>query len=113
MGRPGLMYVPDLGSDKVRQLRLQEGGELEELEALCFREMSGAWGSGGGPRHIAVHPSLDVCYCLHELGSFISAVAVTEGRLTAVLQQGFKLEFDSLSRRVPCVSALCVRHART
>ena len=86
----GLLYVPDLGSDMVRLLKMHEDGGLEELEGMCFRNLAGAGGSGGGPRHMALHPLLDMCYCLHELGSVISAVAMKGGRLPPVTISGLR-----------------------
>jgi hypothetical protein len=93
-GGRGLVYVPDLGSDKVRQLQLSQGGKLLELEALSFSTVDGAGGAGGGPRHLALHPSLEVCYCLHELASVVSVVARRDARLQSIVQQGASLVYS-------------------
>jgi len=67
-----VVYVPDLGSDMIRKLRLTANGQFEEMEAISFKSFL----PGGGPRHIALHPSQRVAYCLHELKNILSVVCL-------------------------------------
>ena len=77
-----MVYVPDLGADQLRQLRLTEDGAFEELPAFVFETLP-----GGGPRHIAFNPTkADVCYCLHELGNVISVLSLRQSLVVAVEQ---------------------------
>jgi len=78
------VYVPDLGSDKVRQLRVAAGGALEEIPGAPSCEVAVP---GCGPRHLAFHPALPFAYNIHEMGNSVSALShdAGSGRL-AVLQ---------------------------
>lgn len=64
--------VCDLGIDRVVAYRLDpENGQLSKLgETATF--------AGGGPRHLAFHPTLPLVYVIHELGA-----AITVYRLVA------------------------------
>jgi len=70
------LYVPDLGSDKIRQLRVGAGGALEEIPGAPFCE---APVPGCGPRHIAFHPTLPFAYNIHEMGNSVSALSCDAG----------------------------------
>jgi 6-phosphogluconolactonase len=74
------VYVADLGSDLVRQLHLTGEGEFEELQS------SDKPLQGGGPRHIAFHPTLEMCYCLHELANMISVLPMSSESLLDPVQ---------------------------
>ena len=68
-----MVYVPDLGSDKIRQLSVTADGALEELAAAPHCE---AAVPGCGPRHIVFHPTLPIAYNIHEMGNSVSALSV-------------------------------------
>ena len=71
------VLVPDLGSDVVWALRY-DGASATPLvaEAACATDHGGASLLGGGPRHMALHPSLNVAYVGYELTSQVAAYAV-------------------------------------
>lgn len=79
-----VFYVPDLGSDVIRRLRLRTAdGQFEEMESLSFTSLL----PGGGPRHIVLHPSQRVAYCLHELKNMVSVLCLSKSQAPSVLQQ--------------------------
>lgn len=69
------ILVNDLGLDKVLTYRLDAGrGTLTPDDP--------PWGviePGGGPRHLAFHPTRDVVYVLHEIGSALTTFAYDAG----------------------------------
>ena len=72
------VYVPDLGSDKVCWLTLEDG-ELE-YGGVAFRTARGA-----GPRHMAFHPWQPWAFVTNELDSTVVALRVeARGKLKAV-----------------------------
>ncbi|MEL6545936.1 MAG: beta-propeller fold lactonase family protein, partial [Myxococcota bacterium] len=74
-------FVPCRDTFNVFQYRLEANGALTS-NAVASADAP----SGGGPRHIEFHPSLDVVYVNNEMGDSISWYSYdpTEGRLTLV-----------------------------
>jgi 6-phosphogluconolactonase len=69
-----LVYVPDLGADRVAVYELSRAdGTLRPVPdgTLACR-------SGSGPRHLAVHPSDDVGYLLCELDATLSVLDLSD-----------------------------------
>jgi 6-phosphogluconolactonase len=55
------VFIPDLGENAVFQYRYDAGGKRLERETWIPFE------PGSGPRHMAMHPALDICYVSNEL----------------------------------------------
>lgn len=55
------VFIPDLGENAVFQYRWN--GDTKTLERETWIEFE----QGSGPRHMAMHPELDVCYVSNEL----------------------------------------------
>jgi 6-phosphogluconolactonase len=68
---PGLLYVADLGLDKVLLYDLAAGGQLTPHAAQPFA----ATPPGSGPRHLAIHPGGRFLYTNNELASTASVFA--------------------------------------
>lgn len=68
------ILVPDLGSDVVWNLKylVDEVNPLKIVSAGAVHESL----AGGGPRHLALHPSLPICYVAFELTSLVAAFAI-------------------------------------
>ncbi len=60
------LYVPDLGTDQIWVYRLEE-----DLSGLKLIQKADA-PPGSGPRHMAIHPDLDVAYVSDELSARVS-----------------------------------------
>lgn len=60
------MYVPDLGTDRVVVYEVDGSGAVLQLV------QSVAAPPGSGPRHLAIHPSLDMAYVSDELSATVS-----------------------------------------
>jgi 6-phosphogluconolactonase len=71
-GRPGLLYVADLGLDKVLLYDLSPAGKLAPHTAQPFATVTPP---GSGPRHLAIHPSNRFVYTNNELNSTASVFA--------------------------------------
>lgn len=74
------LLVPDLGTDKVYQYRI----DLEKQTILTsadspFLEVK----PGGGPRHLAFHPNGNYAYLILELTGEVMALDYNDGKLTA------------------------------
>jgi len=64
------VLVPDKGLDRLFVLRIASGGELAPVDAggtVCR--------SGAGPRQLAFHPVLPICYLVNELDSTVTTYA--------------------------------------
>ncbi len=76
------VFVPDLGTDKVMQFRLDraQGKLLPHAEPFLAVE------PGAGPRHFAFHPRARHGYVINELGCTITACTydADQGRLAAI-----------------------------
>lgn len=64
------LWVADLGTDEVLVYQI-EGTELKEKHRIKITP-------GGGPRHIAFHPSLSVAYVINELNNTVSVISTTD-----------------------------------
>jgi len=61
------VFIPDLGENAVFQYRWD--AEAMQLKPELFIEFE----AGSGPRHMAMHPHLDVCYVSNELFNTVCA----------------------------------------
>lgn len=71
-----LILVPDLGIDSVKVYKVDVTGKLQEVA----KEHNGVIEAGGGPRHVAIHPSGRYTYVLHELSGKVSGFTFDSGR---------------------------------
>lgn len=71
-GVPGLVYVADLGLDKVLLYDLDATGKLTPHAAQPFVTVTPP---GSGPRHLAVHPNAKFLYVNDELTTSVSVFA--------------------------------------
>lgn len=55
------VFIPDLGENAVFQYR------YDAVQKQLSREVHIDFEAGSGPRHMAMHPSLDICYVSNEL----------------------------------------------
>ena len=69
------LLVPDLGSDVVWSLRYEPMAAAQPLGPPMPTAVHEAT-SGGGPRHVALHPSAPVAYVGYELSSLVGAFGV-------------------------------------
>ena len=72
------LYVCDLGTDEVYVYDIQNDGLLSEFSVTKFP-------AGTGPRHITLHPTLDVAYVIGELGNTTSVVRINEDKTLTVI----------------------------
>jgi 6-phosphogluconolactonase len=70
------LLVPDLGTDKIMLYDVSSSGSLEPA-AQPFAEVN----AGAGPRHLAVHPTLEVAYLVEELTGTVSVFKYIGGKL--------------------------------
>jgi 6-phosphogluconolactonase len=73
------MYLPDLGSDKIRAFRFvpDSARPLIAADSLTVRTVPGS-----GPRHMVFHPGKKFAYCIEEMSGMVSAYVYNNGRLT-------------------------------
>ena len=77
-----LVYVPDLGADRVAVYELSRAdGTLRPVPAGTL-----ACRPGSGPRHLAVHPSDDVGYLLCELDATLSVLDLADPRRPTIVE---------------------------
>lgn len=79
-------YVPCLGSNRIVAFNVAEANVTEATMAGAAAE--------GGPRHMVIHPTLDVAYVLSEKGGYITSYAL-DGT-TGVI--GGQLDRDTLGQ---------------
>ena len=86
----GLLYVCDLGADRIAVFENQEG-HLKEKAGIAMPP-------GCGPRHLTVHPAHpDLLYCVTEMGSSVHVIRKTGDSYTilqslSILPEGFSGE---------------------
>ena len=71
------VYVPCLGDDRVAQYDLSDAGRLTPKTPAYVGTDAGA-----GPRHLDLHPNGRWAYLINELDLTLSALDVTNGRLS-------------------------------
>lgn len=76
---PGRFYGCDLGADLV--ITYHVDADTRAIAEVARHHAK----PGSGPRHTAVHPTLDTIYVLHEMGSYVAVLDVAaDGALTEV-----------------------------
>ncbi|MEO9476502.1 MAG: lactonase family protein [Cyclobacteriaceae bacterium] len=81
-----LVLVPDLGIDKVVVYALDDTGTLTPAEDEYVARIT----PGGGPRHLAIHPSNKFVYVLHELTGHVTGFGLDP-------QNGFRDSINTIS----------------
>ncbi len=76
-----LLYVSDLGIDKVMIYRVQDNGKLAAASSPYVQNTAGS-----GPRHFVIHPNNDFAYSAEELSSTVAAFRIDKstGALSAI-----------------------------
>lgn len=70
------LYSCDLGTDKVYTYSFKSDGRLDLVSELSLP-------AGTGPRHLVIHPTLDILYVIGELNNTTSVVKIeTKGKLS-------------------------------
>lgn len=72
----GLIFVPDLGADRIRALTVDSVSGFKWADTLTAHTVSGS-----GPRHFVFHPNGDFAYCIEELSGTVSAWKYQKGHL--------------------------------
>jgi 6-phosphogluconolactonase len=103
---PGLVYVADLGLDKVLVYQLDAAsGHLEPYAAAPFATIP----AGGGPRHLAIHPSGKFLYTNNELATSASvftrdpatgALGATPLQTLSTIPAGFSKHSDNAAIQI-------------
>jgi len=92
VGRAGLAYMCDLGTDEVFTYRVDLAtGELKQLARLTTKP-------GAGPRHSVLHPSMRVLYVVCEMDQTVLVISVDENTGALALLQEVSLLPDEASR---------------
>ncbi|WP_058303669.1 lactonase family protein [Gorillibacterium timonense] len=80
------LYVPDLGTDKIRVYRLDTDeagtGDASVKPSNAYRLQivsSVSLKPGSGPRHFVLHPHLPIAYSIQELDSTVARFRIEEG----------------------------------
>ncbi len=89
------LYLPDLGSDKIRGYIFDAGSSSPLLYNDSLTVKTGA---GGGPRHMVFHPSKPFAYCIEEMSGMVVLYACKQGKLTSIQRiQSNKQKIDEYS----------------
>lgn len=71
------VFLPDLGSDKIRALRFDQKNLLTTVDSLTINTAK-----GHGPRHFTFHPNEPYAYCVEELSGTVSFYKYKNGQLS-------------------------------
>jgi 6-phosphogluconolactonase len=77
-----VLFVADLGTDKLNSYRINNSGEAEILSAT--EQNSILVKAGSGPRHLTFHPNGKFAYLIHELTAEVSVYTYQSGQLNFV-----------------------------
>ncbi|WP_170179735.1 lactonase family protein [Flavivirga rizhaonensis] len=82
----GLIYVPDLGMDKIMVYKITDNNQLQENHQIEIPK-------GGGPRHMVFHPSNHYAFVMNELTGAVSLLKNNNGKF-AWIQNTSSLSID-------------------
>jgi 6-phosphogluconolactonase len=68
---PGIVYATTVDGNAIMVFRQDAAGHLSPADPHLVGLRPGA-----GPRHLALHPTLDVLYCVNELGGTLTAFTI-------------------------------------
>ncbi len=83
------VFIPDLGENAVFQYRYDT--ENKKLNP----EMHIEFEAGSGPRHMAMHPSLDICYVSNELFNTVCVAKLDSSEPDAVKPRLIPFQYES------------------
>ncbi|MEO5593365.1 MAG: lactonase family protein [Chitinophagaceae bacterium] len=75
------LYLPDLGSDKIRAFKFDPGNAapLMAVDSLTVNTLPGS-----GPRHMIFHPNKKFAYCIEEMSGMVVVYSYNNGKLIKV-----------------------------
>ena len=73
------VYLPDLGSDKIRTYSFNPMGKTPLTNESFVRTVPGS-----GPRHMAFHPNGRFAYCLSELSGAVTVYSINGPKLDSI-----------------------------
>jgi 6-phosphogluconolactonase len=92
------VFIPDLGENAVFQYRYDpEGKRLSHETYIPFA-------AGSGPRHMAMHPALDICYVSNELFNTVCVARLDASDPLAVKARLIPVQYESTLDGRPGVS---------
>lgn len=85
----GWVFVPDLGENAVFQYRWDSDAKRLTPDVLIPFE------AGSGPRHMAMHPSLDICYVSNELFNTVCVAKLDASEPEATKARLIPIQYES------------------
>jgi len=92
------VFIPDLGENAVFQYR------YDPARKHLTREHHIDFESGSGPRHMAMHPALDICYVSNELFNTVCVARLDASEPDAIKPRLLPLQYESTLDRRDVVS---------
>jgi 6-phosphogluconolactonase len=83
------VFIPDLGENAVFQYRYDPNAKKLARETYIRFE------AGSGPRHMAMHPDLDICYVSNELFNTVCVAKLDAGNPDTVKARLFPVQYES------------------
>ncbi len=83
------VFIPDLGENAVFQYR------WDPTARRLAPETHIAFAEGSGPRHMAMHPTLDLCYVSNELFNTVCAAHLDDSDPTTVKERLVPFQYES------------------
>ncbi len=83
------VFIPDLGENAVFQYRY----DIEEKKLI--RETYIEFEAGSGPRHMAMHPALDICYVSNELFNTVCVAKLDRSNPDEVKPRLIPFQYES------------------
>lgn len=83
------VFIPDLGENAVFQYRWNSKTKQLSQETYIPFE------AGSGPRHMAMHPSLDICYVSNELFNTVCVAKLDASEPDAIKPRLIPLQYES------------------
>ena len=83
------VFIPDLGENAVFQYR------WNDTEKQLVPEVHIDFEPGSGPRHMAMHPSLDLCYVSNELFNTVCVARLDASDATDVKPRMIPIQYES------------------
>lgn len=83
------VFIPDLGENAIFQYRYDVGNKTLTRETYIEFE------AGSGPRHMAMHPDLDICYVSNELFNTVCVARLDGGDPDTVKPRLVPLQYES------------------
>ena len=85
----GWVFIPDLGENAVFQYR------YDETSKQLTPDLHIEFEAGSGPRHMAMHPTLDVCYISNELFNTVCVASLDSSDPGASKPRLLPIQYES------------------